>query len=459
MRKFFLFICCSLISIHLFAQTGFTKFFSFSKFSTADRVIQTSDSGFMVCGSTRDTSNTFFWKIFLLKLDKNGDSLWSKVYGPFSAPKIIGIVQFQSGEFVIGFDTHVSGYDNYLNFLKTDESGDSLFYVPADTTFLGGKMRMGKSENIYVSGSRGWYDYYWNFYSIPLLRKYDKNLQLMWETQLKTDQSGSPSYANDLLLDNFERITVSGNFTVAPFGPIINELDSSGTVTWYINGSDIASLGCIGTEVIIGETNGGIIFSTGVPYSSNRLLTNLDSLHSLLWQQDLYFHPVFFHQWDNKKISMVDYNFRVMNISESGDSIDLNDDYALDSSSTSDVARCFDETLIAVGNNCWYCTNHREAYVVKFQPSVVGIEEIHSNSEYAAIHTFPNPSGKNIALSFSSAVNNICLFSTSGKLLQEFGGFHKSKFDLDVSNLSSGMYFISATSGDNTYRGKILVVH
>lgn len=154
---------------------------------------------------------------------------------------------------------------------------------------------------------------------------------------------------------------------------------------------------------------------------------------------------------------MVDYNFRVMNISESGDSIDLNDNYALDTSSTSDVARCFDETLIAVGNNCWYCTNHREAYVVKFQPDVVGIQD--PNSEYVAIQAFPNPAGKNISLSFSSAVNNLCLYSTSGKLLQEFNGLHKSKFDLDVSNLSSGIYFISAASGNKIYRGKILVAH
>ncbi|MBA3646957.1 MAG: T9SS type A sorting domain-containing protein [Chitinophagales bacterium] len=442
------------------AQTGFVKTYSFGKFTGAHQVIQTNDSGFMVCGATTDT-NTLFYKIFLLKLDKKGASIWSKQYGPFNYPGIAGLCQLNNGEVIIAFDTHVSGIDNYLNFLKTDANGDSLLYIPADSTFSAGKLRMAKSENIYIAGAKGWYDWYdyGNFHSIALIRKYNKNLQLLWEKRIQTDQFGPPGFATNVLLDGQERITVSGNFNVLPLGPLINEFDSSGALTWYLTIQDIDLLGCIGSSACIGRANGGIIFSVTSPFTTQKLLTSLDSLHSLLWQKKIPIHPVFLQQWDNKKITVVSNDFRFMDLTENGDSIDMNDDYSNSTSAISEVAKCFDETLIAVGTNCINCTDHSEAYVVKFQSNVVGIEELHLNSEEAAIHVFSNPCYKKVTLIFSSPIQSLRIFSTDGKLFGQFDNIGESKYQLDVSGLKNDMYFIEAYSNHKVQRGKILVAH
>jgi len=72
---------------------------------------------------------------------------------------------------------------------------------------------------------------------------------------------------------------------------------------------------------------------------------------------------------------------------------------------------------------------------------------------------YPNPAPRQVILNFPSLVESFSLYSINGKLLRLFNHVHQSKFDLDVSDLSSGMYFITASSGNKIYRGKILVEH
>lgn len=86
----------------------------------------------------------------------------------------------------------------------------------------------------------------------------------------------------------------------------------------------------------------------------------------------------------------------------------------------------------------------------------VGMQEVSSD---LSISVYPNPVDKNASLNFQSPIESLTLFSTDGKLLQQLNHLHQSKLDLDVSALSSGMYFIEASSNNKIYRGKILVSH
>ncbi|MBK9730386.1 MAG: T9SS type A sorting domain-containing protein [Chitinophagaceae bacterium] len=70
---------------------------------------------------------------------------------------------------------------------------------------------------------------------------------------------------------------------------------------------------------------------------------------------------------------------------------------------------------------------------------------------------FPIPANSKLSVEFSNLIESLSIFSINGTHLQVFNHLHKSKFELDVSELSSGMYFITASSKNKIYRGKFLV--
>lgn len=457
MKKAFLFLFLLYAPQRLFSQTDFTKIFSLALFSEAHSITQTSDSGFIVCGTARDSSSAYFSKIFLLKLTRDGDSVWSKQFGGFNQPKIIGVCQFNSGDYLIGFDTHLSGIDYYLNFLLVDDNGDSLLAIPPDSTFSGGKLKMAKSENIYIAGSKGWYDNYGSFNSIALIRKYNKQLNKTWESYVYPDGIGS-SYANNVIPDDDENLLIGGGISQGPQKPIIQESDSSGNTSWYLTYSQAVLLECFGSGATVGKANNGILFSVSTYPPQKKLLINLDTTHNLLWKEEMPIYPEFFHQWNDKTITLVDNNFRFLNVKEDGEAGGVNENYTLETSVSYDAIACMDESMIVAGTNCAGCSNHREVYIVKVSPSVVGIDDDYSTIfKDAGIRLFPIPADSKLSVEVPSPIESITFFSVSGNVSKMFNNLQGSIFELDISDLANGMYLVSAFSNDNIYRGKLLV--
>jgi gliding motility-associated-like protein len=87
-------------------------------------VIETSDSGFAVLGSTK--SFGFGGEdIFLIKLDQNGDIQWSKVYGGSNQERGFTLQQTSDGGFILGGSTKSNSNGNHdAIFLKTNAFGD-----------------------------------------------------------------------------------------------------------------------------------------------------------------------------------------------------------------------------------------------------------------------------------------------------------------------------------------------
>jgi hypothetical protein len=93
-------------------------------------VKQTNDSGFVVTGLTNNMlSPTSSEDIFLLKTDKNGDTLWTKFYGNIGAERGEDVIITSTGNFVIA--GYTSGFFNsnqiatYI--IKTNNMGDTLW--------------------------------------------------------------------------------------------------------------------------------------------------------------------------------------------------------------------------------------------------------------------------------------------------------------------------------------------
>ncbi|MFC1535703.1 PQQ-binding-like beta-propeller repeat protein [Candidatus Neomarinimicrobiota bacterium] len=141
-------------------------------------VAQTNDGGFVVTGSTK-SFGAGSWDIWLLKINENGDTTWTRTYGGNSTEAGHFIEQSMDSSYVIAGYTSsygAGGYDGWLIRVNTD--GDTLwtktfgdssdnFISAAAATLDGGYILTGRHGN-------------WPEQELWLLRT-DRSGNLIWE--------------------------------------------------------------------------------------------------------------------------------------------------------------------------------------------------------------------------------------------------------------------------------------
>ncbi len=93
-------------------------------------IIQDSDSGYVIVGSVFTPFNSPWDDMFVAKVDKNGNMLWHRVYGGDGCDIATDIVQANDGGFaIVGRynENYSSGTNHQLWLLKIDSKGDSLW--------------------------------------------------------------------------------------------------------------------------------------------------------------------------------------------------------------------------------------------------------------------------------------------------------------------------------------------
>ena len=118
MNKYLLIGCCFLFGKYAISQTIFQKKVNFDGYS----IQQTIDGGFVMCGSTLDSSNA----IYVAKTDYNGDTLWTKKYIGEKYYWSTSVQQtFDHGFIIAGGCKDVGiGINNDICLLKIDSIGN-----------------------------------------------------------------------------------------------------------------------------------------------------------------------------------------------------------------------------------------------------------------------------------------------------------------------------------------------
>ena len=116
-----------IISWHSSAQTTFQRTFGGSGYDYGRSVQQTSDGGYVVVGTTSS-----FWpfrlKVYLIKTNVAGDTLWTKSFGGSRSAQGYSVQETNDGGYIITGDTDSFGTgtsDVYL--IKTNANGDTLW--------------------------------------------------------------------------------------------------------------------------------------------------------------------------------------------------------------------------------------------------------------------------------------------------------------------------------------------
>lgn len=90
-------------------------------------IIETSDGCYILAGETRSLEN-WYYDFWMIKTSADGDSLWSRTYGGIGTEQYPSVIETSDGGFALGGLTTsygTGGYDFWL--VKTDADGDSLW--------------------------------------------------------------------------------------------------------------------------------------------------------------------------------------------------------------------------------------------------------------------------------------------------------------------------------------------
>lgn len=122
-----------LLKLNLDGDTLWTRSYDlgFLHSETPKSIIETSDSGFIVVGHIQTPFASPWEDLFIMKVDKKGNMLWNKIYGGDGFDEGTDVLQHSDGGFLI-VGTFGKDFENYeqnsdLWLLKTDGNGDTLW--------------------------------------------------------------------------------------------------------------------------------------------------------------------------------------------------------------------------------------------------------------------------------------------------------------------------------------------
>jgi hypothetical protein len=114
----------------LFAQspdTVWTKLFGGSDDDRARSVIETSDGGYIIAGGTR-SYGAGQYDLYIVKTNSSGDTLWTRTLGGQLTDEAVSVQQTTDGGYIIAGYTYSFGAGNDdLYLLKMDSDGDTLW--------------------------------------------------------------------------------------------------------------------------------------------------------------------------------------------------------------------------------------------------------------------------------------------------------------------------------------------
>ena len=249
-----------LIKTKFNGDTLWTKTYGGINIDEAYSVHQTSDSGYIISGTTRSFGGGNP-HVYMIKTDKGGNLLWSKTFGGWFIDESRSVQQTTDGGYIIAGTTQSFGAgDQSIYLIKTDKNGDTLW-----TEIIGGTgndaaymVEQTNDEGYVIGGltiSFGATDY--NFYLV------------------KTDANGnSGCYTEPTATQLFPFFTQVLSSTTIVGSPNTSVSSPSILVTQADTGYTICS--SVGLAPVLQTPNSEIIISPN-PTSSTFTVKNLSS--------------------------------------------------------------------------------------------------------------------------------------------------------------------------------------
>ena len=243
------------------------KYYGGIDLDVANSVIESKDGNFYIAGYTYNIQN-LYQQIYVLKLNANGDTVWTKNYGGIEYELAQEIIETTDSNFVIIGTTDSYGAGNNDIFLiKINEIGDTLWTKTYGT-------------NTYDNG-------------ISIKETFDGGLILAGYTAsnvivIKTDSNGIVEWTKTY--DQFEtatyiNLTTDGGYIISGYKgnnsrPYLIRTDENGDTVWT------NTYGWYGiARSVLEKPEGGYVFTGQISTQSiaNAVLANVDESGNQLW--------------------------------------------------------------------------------------------------------------------------------------------------------------------------------
>jgi hypothetical protein len=456
-----------IIRIDINGDTVWTKTFGNLGDDVGYSVQQTSDGGFVVAGNL-DGQNTA--DILLLRIDSYGNLIWSKSFGGNVYDYGNWARQTFDGGFIVLGSTSSFGagmYDAYL--IKTDSSGDSLWtkvYGGIDNewgycvkqTYDSGFVLSGRTSSTLAGDDDGF------------LIKTNSQGDVIWS---KTYGGFSNDAINSVEQTNDGGFIFSGNtssYSVGAYDLYLTKTDSFGNVIWT---KTFGGYGFEGDGKVSITSDGGFILEgaynpTGTQYWDMYLIKT-DSNGNLLWSKtfggsdsDLGYDikqtndEGFIFVGATKNFGSVGFDVYLIKTDSTGNSGCNQTNYPTFTTSPFIQSTNFISSVSAGSIVNTPTLNSGSGFNVSTLCSSVGLNEIISDNQFLI---YPNPSQGSFSISSNEMIikGSIQIYDVFGKNIFKQNIFTSSKQEINLENISAGIYLLKINDGVMEHTAKIII--
>ena len=376
----------------------------------------TEEGGYIITGFT-ESFGANGKDIWLIKTDEDGNMVWSKTFNESEEDCGYCVRQTMDSCYIITGYTKLSGVENVL-LIKTDADGDSIWYkrfIISNGAF-GLSVCQTPDGGYMITGKALRYSH-WPYYRSLFIMRNNEIGDSLWVKTFESDIGGS--------VGNCIQQTMDGNYIIT--GSIVHHLflmkiDGNGDTLW-INRFLPSQHGSMGYFVEQTQDSGYIMVARG--HGRIRLMKT-DNEGEL--------------QWDNT----FGIGFELGNC----------------------VRETNDKGYIIVGYTRMYPENTiPDLWLIRSDP-VYGIEEAFVEDQYSETFIlYPNPATSYTQVKLLSGDNqvlNLALYDITGRRIQTLFNYSLTPGEdntfLDLSKVDAGIYFLEMKTNKRIIKKKIVVV-
>ena len=405
-------------------DTIWTKTYGGTGYDAAYSVQQTIDGGYIVVGYTY-SFGAGESDVYIIKTDNKGDTVWTKTYGTIRLDFGRFVQQTNDhGYIIVGIKDTVGGSDVFL--LKLNANGDTLWTKTYGEAYsnVGRSVQECADGGYIIAGRKGISATNWDVWLI----RTNTNGDTLW-TKSYGGQGMEEGYSVQVTTDGgFIIIGYMESYSPPEAGVYLIRTNPMGDTLWTKRYNTAS--GDRGESVHV-TSDGGYVITGYMNYDVCIIRTN--EYGDTLW---------------TKAIGGQDYDY--------GHSIDLT----------------FDEGYVIVGHTLSFGGFWCDIYLIKIAPDTLGIEENQTADFYlASLEIYPNPFNEKTDIRFHVADRihtTIEIYDATGRLVKIFlmptvyplmpAVVSWNGHDDSGCKLPNGVYFVTLQTEDYSVTKKLLLL-
>ncbi len=116
-----------LIKTNDIGDTIWTKTYGTSDNEYFKSIIKTSDGNILISCETKNHTNNNLSDVYVLKVNTDGDVIWSSIYEDLNSEEIFSVLETQNGEYLLTGQAYPANFETQIYLLKINSSGEKLW--------------------------------------------------------------------------------------------------------------------------------------------------------------------------------------------------------------------------------------------------------------------------------------------------------------------------------------------